>query len=77
MRSSSESQGVCIVRVTRQSTGLLLTLTARTDVENASTQSETRTTDVDDGLAAVRRFVEDFARGIPRGGTPPRQRRHP
>jgi hypothetical protein len=62
MRSSSESRGVCIVRVTRQSAGLLLTLTVRADVENMSSQSETSTTDVDEALAIVRRFVEDFAR---------------
>ena len=65
MRSSSEPRGVCIVRVTRQGTGLLLTLTVRADVENLSTQSEMSTTDVDEALATVRRFVEDFARELP------------
>jgi hypothetical protein len=78
MRSSSESRGVCIVRVTRQSTGLLLTLTVRVDVENMSTQSETSTTDVDEALATVRRFVEDFAREHPARRNPTSlQRRHP
>jgi hypothetical protein len=78
MRSSSESRGVCIVRVTRQSTGLLLTLTVRVDVENMSTQSETSTTDVDEALATVRRFVEDFAQEHPaQPNSTSSERRHP
>lgn len=77
MRSSSESRGVCIIRVTRQSIGLLLTLTTRMDVDNAGTQSETSTTDVDEALATVRRFIEDFAREHParRDSTSSQQRR--
>ena len=60
MRLSSEPRGVCLLRVARQRTGVLLTVVARADVENSDSQVETTTLDVDEALAEIRRFVDRF-----------------
>lgn len=75
MRLSSDPRGVCILRVARQNTGLLLTVVARADVESSGSEVETTTLDVDEAIAEIRRFVDLFAtlhpprNGVPRPGS--------
>jgi hypothetical protein len=57
MQPEPERCGVCIVRVVRQATGLIITLTVRPDVDDASTQSERTITDVAQAVEAVRNFI--------------------
>lgn len=64
MQSEPERCGVCIVRVVRQESGLMITLTERTDVHDASTQRRHTTTDVAQAVEAVRIFILDIARQV-------------
>jgi hypothetical protein len=57
MRPEPERCGVCIVRVVRQASGLRITLTMRSDVEDASTETQHKTTDVAQAVEAVRNFI--------------------
>jgi len=57
MTSEPERCGVCIVRVVRQATGLVITLTQRPDVDDASTQTQRTLTDVAETVDAVRDFI--------------------
>lgn len=60
MPLSSDPRGVCILRVAQQSTGMLLTVVARADVEASGSQVETITLEVEEALAEVCHFVERF-----------------
>lgn len=62
MEPELERCGVCIVRVVRQATGLVITLTERRDVEDASSQTQRTLTDVTQAVDAVRTFMLDVAR---------------
>lgn len=54
--------GVCLVRVeTDASAGLLFTVSARLDVNDAMGEIVLRTAVVDDAVEQVRRFLTDFA----------------
>jgi hypothetical protein len=64
MQSEPERYGVCIVRVVRQESGLVITLTERTDVNDASTQHRHTMTDVAHALEAIRIFILDVARQV-------------
>ena len=64
MQSEPERCGVCVVRVVRQESGLIITLTERTDVQDASTQRRRTTTDVAQAVEAVRIFILDIARQV-------------
>src|SRR5690348_5776876 len=57
MQPEPERCGVCIVRVVRQASGLRITLTMRSDVEDASTETQHKTTDVAQAVEAVRNFI--------------------
>jgi hypothetical protein len=57
MQSEPERCGVCIVRVVRQATGLVITLTQRSDVDDVSTQTQRTLTDVAETVDAVRDFI--------------------
>jgi hypothetical protein len=57
MQPEPERCGVCIVRVVRQATGLVITLTQRSDVNDASTQTQRTLTDVAETVDAVRDFI--------------------
>ena len=57
MQPEPERCGVCIVRVVRQASGLRITLTMRSDVEDASTETQHQTTDVAQAVEAVRNFI--------------------
>lgn len=67
MRLSSDPRGVCLLRVARQRTGVLLTVVARADVEDSESQLETTTLDIEEALAEVRRFVDHFIAMHPPG----------
>lgn len=62
-----ERCGVCIVRVVRQSTGLLMTVIERLDVDEASTETEQMLTGMPATLDAVRDFIVRFAADCPEG----------
>jgi hypothetical protein len=62
MRRNLEPRGICIVRVTRDSTGLILTVVSRPDVSEAGGAHEETHAGVDQGLAVVRRFLDEFDR---------------
>lgn len=64
MQPEPERCGVCIVRVVRQNIGLLITLTERPDVDDASTQTQCTLTDVAQAVDAIRTFVLDVARQV-------------
>jgi hypothetical protein len=64
MQSEPELCGVCIVRVVRQESGLMITLTERTDVHDTSTQHRHTMTDVAQALEAIRTFILDVARQV-------------
>jgi hypothetical protein len=55
-----ERRGVCVVRVVRQSTGVLITLTERVDVDEASTQIERTLVSLPETVDAVRDFLVRF-----------------
>ena len=57
MQPEPERCGVCIVRVVRQASGLRITLTMRSDVEDASTEIQHKTTDVAQAVEVVRNFI--------------------
>jgi hypothetical protein len=57
MQPEPERCGVCIVRVVRQASGLRITLTKRSDVDDASTETRHTTTDVALAVEAVRNFI--------------------
>lgn len=61
-------RGICIIRVTRAPTGLVLTVTSRSDVTEPSTQSEHHRLDVDDTIRVVRHFLDEFAERRARQG---------
>ncbi|WP_235509058.1 hypothetical protein [Terrabacter sp. Soil810] len=63
MGPSLEPRGVCIVRVTKDSTGMILTIVSRLDVSRTSLPVEQTCSGVDEGLAVVRCFLDDFDRG--------------
>jgi hypothetical protein len=62
MQRNPDPRGVCIVRVTRQGAGLFVTVISRLDVSETAGQSELNRVGVDEGMAAVRKFLEEFAR---------------
>jgi hypothetical protein len=62
MQPEPDRCGVCIVRVVRQTTGLMITLIERPDVNDASTQTQCTLADVAQALDAIRNFVLDAAR---------------
>jgi hypothetical protein len=62
MQSEPERCGVCIVRVVRHESGLMITLTERPDVDDASTQHRRTLTDVAQAVEAIRTFILDVAR---------------
>jgi len=57
MQPEPERCGVCIVRVVRQASGLRITLTQRSDVDDPSTETRRSTTDVARAVEAVRNFI--------------------
>lgn len=57
-----EPRGVCVVRVTREPTGLMLHVLSRLDVNDSSGQAEAIELDIERGLDLVRQFLEDFRR---------------
>jgi hypothetical protein len=57
MRSEPDRCGVCIVRVVRQGTGLMITLTQRPDVDDATTQDQRTLTDIAQAVEAVKTFI--------------------
>lgn len=57
MQPEPERCGVCIVRVVRQASGLRITVTQRSDVDDASTETRHTTTDVARAVEAVREFI--------------------
>jgi hypothetical protein len=64
MQPEPERCGVCIVRVVRQGTGLMITLTERPNVDDASTQHQRTLTDVAQVVEAIRTFILDVARQV-------------
>jgi hypothetical protein len=64
MQPEPERCGVCIVRVVRQASGLVITLTQRADVDDASTQTQRTLTDVAETVEAVRDFILGLDRRI-------------
>jgi len=62
MQRNPDPCGVCIVRVTRQDAGLFVTVISRIDVSETASQSELTRVGVGECMAAVRRFLEEFAR---------------
>lgn len=57
MQSEPERCGVCIVRVVRQASGLRITLTMRSDIDDASTETRQRMTDAAMAVETVRNFI--------------------
>jgi hypothetical protein len=60
MPRSREHTGVCVLRITREPAGLVVHLTSRVDVNDASGEAHATVVGLDEGVAAVRRFLEDF-----------------
>jgi len=60
MQPEPERCGVCIVRVVRQATGLMITLIERPDVDDASTQTQRTVADVAQAVDALRDFILGF-----------------
>jgi hypothetical protein len=60
MPRSPEHTGVCVLRITREPAGLVVHMTSRVDVNDASGESRATVVGLDQGVAAVRRFLEDF-----------------
>ena len=63
MPRSPEPVGVCVLRITRGPAGLVVDVTSRLDVEAGSGESRATVTGLDQGVAVVRRFLEDFRQG--------------
>ena len=57
MERASRSKGVCVVTITRQPTGLLITVTTRPDVEKEAGQETRTVTTVDEAVGALREFL--------------------
>ncbi|HEU5387303.1 MAG TPA: Pvc16 family protein [Streptosporangiaceae bacterium] len=57
MQSEPERCGVCIVRVVRQASSLRITLTMRSDIDDASTETRQRMTDAAMAVETVRNFI--------------------
>jgi len=64
MQPEPERCGVCIVRMVRQNTGLLITLTGRPDVGDAANQIQCTLTDVAQAVDVVRSFILHVARQV-------------
>jgi len=62
MQPEPERCGVCIVRVVRQTTGLMITLIERPDVNDVSTQTQCTVADVAQAVDVIRTFIRDVAR---------------
>jgi hypothetical protein len=57
MERSPQSKGVCVVTITRQRTGLLITVMARPDVENVAGQRTQAVTTIEEAVCALREFL--------------------
>ena len=56
--------GVCVLRVQRQTTGLLITVITNPDVETRAAERSRRLPDVDAATSAVHEFLESFAQEV-------------
>jgi len=65
MQLRTEPCGVCILRVRREPTGLLIKVITQLDISEGAGHQEVTRTDVNDVVALVRRFIEDFTRAHP------------
>jgi hypothetical protein len=66
MCQTSPRTGVCIIRIENQRSGtLLITLVMNPNIDEASSQSSRRLTDVDAALVVVRDFLVDLTGGTP------------
>ena len=60
MASSGPKAAVCIIRVERESRGLLITVTVNRDVAEARAEPPIRFTATSEAVATVIRFLESF-----------------
>lgn len=61
MRYEPSRTGVCLVRIERQRSGVLITLRTNADVAQLSAERVTVLADVEAAVAAVRQFLVAFA----------------
>lgn len=62
MPRSPATAGVCVVRITHGPAGLVVHVTSRLDVEDASGETRTTAAGIDQGVALVRSFLEEYRR---------------
>ena len=67
MRHQVARAGVCVIRLERQRSGILVSVLLSKDVSQRSTERELRFDDADEALQAVRDFVQAFLRETSRG----------
>jgi hypothetical protein len=60
MAPSSPKTAVCILRVERESWGLIITVTVNRDVRRARPVEQVRFTSTSEAAAAVARFLDSF-----------------
>lgn len=65
MLARQPQAAVCVVRVERQSSGLLITVTVHRDVLNEHSDPPQHFSDVGDAIGAVTGFLESFVRRLP------------
>jgi len=56
---------VCIIRIERESWGLIITVTVNRDVSRARAEEPVRFTSPSEAAAAVARFLDSFDNGRP------------
>jgi hypothetical protein len=71
MTRSRPRAAVCIVRIERESWGLIITVTVNRDVSRARPEEPVRFTRTSEAAAAVARFLDDFDNDHPPDDSPP------
>jgi hypothetical protein len=65
MARSESRTSVCIIRIERESWGLIITVTVNRDVSRARAEAPVRFTTPSEAAAAVARFLDSFDNGRP------------
>jgi len=65
MNRCAQPTAICVVRLERNSNGLLISLRLNLDIEAESGEWRQSFVDVDQAMAAIQGFVETFRRQVP------------